>query len=96
MVVMIEPKVYVDGLHNLLMTCYDRAIPPHFAIGFARDGSGALLACTTKWHILRHNDPHWKKYSGSGGCHITREQFLSMVFDQPEIFEWLLFHPEWL
>lgn len=94
---MIEPKIYVDNKPNLLLTCFNKTSPPHFAIEFAKDGSGVMLAYTTVWSIIKHdNSPCWTKYFGKGGNLINKDDFWVLVSGQPEIFEWLLFHPEWL
>lgn len=93
---MIEPKIYDPKVDSLVMLCFNKTIQPHFAIQTYSDGSGALLAYTTKWHIMKHNNPDYITHYGNGGNYISRDEFLAMIFDQPEIFEWLLFHPEWL
>lgn len=93
---MIEPKVYDPKIDSLVLLLFDKKIVPHFAIQTYDDGSGAMLAYIKKWSVIKHRNPSYKiSYSDSHGNAISRDEFLAMVFDQPEIFEWLLFHPEW-
>lgn len=92
---MIEPRLYTDHEPNLLLVCFDKTIPPHFAIEFAKDGSGVMLAYTTVWTIIKHDkSPCWVKYFYQSIL-INKDDFWALVSNQPEIFEWLLFHPEW-